>query len=643
MLRWVFARAAADMTEERPPLGGRYAVQRPLERSTERFFAVDVTTGKRVVVALVDATRLSSLESARGIRHLNLAGIVDVLREVDKAALPREASFPTSGGAVIAEHVPGRTLRAQLAQGKLNPVKAVAWTLRLAEALQALHAAQAVHGAISPLSVIAEPLGRAIAPVLSQLVAPPLGGFCPPERLKGSAESPSDDVWGLYATLYAALTGTAPFKATTREALLKATLSKPKPLSAFGVEEPVLQEILQRGLLPDRHARASELGELVEVLDGWERDPSRAPARRAPAPRAGLRGLGDIVGGTLGQARNDAIVVDDDALPDDQGVDLPEAPAPSGVVLPLGAAAKSAPSREKRDFTDGKPPSFPGHPAPSSPTAASAPDAAPVRDSRSSDTGAQPALATPIHKRPSINPCERKRLVWPWVIVAALAGGAGVYLAVAPDAPEPEKVVEAPPPPKPKAPPKPKPKADPAELRDSCVAAPFPPETFEAGTSFAFVCEEADFVAATRRLHGMVKPPTPSDAGADAALADAGSVDVIKASPSKSPPVGLGLDWYELPATAIIKKTCCPGSAPVTLPKTTGWCEQLESIVQRVADDSQRAVDLAPGARAFDKAVVCLFANRIQHPYTYNKVPSAANRAAFQQFLSRAAIIGAQR
>jgi hypothetical protein len=279
--------------------------------------------------------------------------------------------------------------------------------------------------------------------------------------------------------------------------------------------------------------------------------------------------------------------------------------------------------------------------------ATSAPDAAPARDARASDTGAHPPVPPQVKKRPSINPFERKSSVWPWVIVAAVAGGGGVYLAVAPSTPEPTKPAEST-----EAPVKPKPKPaatakrDPAVVRDACVTAHFPADSFEGAPSFAFVCEESDFVAVTSRLTGMVSVKSASDAGVDASLSDASlPMEVVKAGSGKAaaPVLGLGLDWYELPATAIIKKTCCPGSAPVSLPKTTGWCEQLETVVRRVADDSQRAVDLAPGARAFDKAVTCLFANRIQHPYTYTKLPSAANRAAFQQFLSRAAVIGAQR
>ena len=51
----------------------------------------------------------------------------------------------------------------------------------------------------------------------------------------------------------------------------------------------------------------------------------------------------------------------------------------------------------------------------------------------------------------------------------------------------------------------------------------------------------------------------------------------------------------------------------------------------------------APDARAFDKAVACLFANKGARVYGYDKPPSPANHAAFQQFLSRAAISEARR
>ena len=160
------------------------------------------------------------------------------------------------------------------------------------------------------------------------------------------------------------------------------------------------------------------------------------------------------------------------------------------------------------------------------------------------------------------------------------------------------------------------------------------PGAFEPDQNFAFLCDDGDFKDATTQLQRLVRPPAAhaGDAGigAEATRADAG-------------PRTSGLDWYELPAAAIIRKSCCEGAAPVSLPQTPGWCEQLQTVVRRIAEDSNKAGDLAPAARSFDKAVACLFANRVGKIYGYEKAPTPANREAFQQFLSRAAISEARR
>jgi hypothetical protein len=201
-----------------------------------------------------------------------------------------------------------------------------------------------------------------------------------------------------------------------------------------------------------------------------------------------------------------------------------------------------------------------------------------------------------------------------------------VYLAIDPDAPPPQqtKAVAAPTPTTPKASQPAGPKLSPAERRDACVASYFDPGAFEPNQNFAFVCDDGDFRDAVTQLQRLTRPT-----GAGAA-ADAGA----RSS---------GLDWYELPATAIIRKSCCEAAAPVTLPQTPGWCEQLQGVVRRIADDSSKAGDLAPATRGFDKAVACLFANRVGKVYGYEKAPTPANREAFQQFLSRAAISEARR
>ncbi|RYZ01547.1 MAG: hypothetical protein EOO73_35100 [Myxococcales bacterium] len=572
-----------------------------------------------------EAGRLATLEAAKGVKHRHLASIVAVVREVDPQSLPEGVVVPTAGGIAVAEYLPGTTLKQQLDAGVVNSTKAVAWTLRLAEAVQALHQAGGVHGAISPRCVVAEPEGRKIAPVLSQLLAQPVGAFCPPERLRGSMETSADDVWALHAALFAMLTREAPFKGGARDALLKAMLAgRPKSLASFGVDEPVLDEILTRGLVGEKRLRVTDLPELVQALDGWERDRTIMPPKRPAMPRPASRGLADIASGAaLGASRDDGVVIDDDLLPDDEGTELRTvAPAPLGFGAPL-AGAPPAPA------TIG--------PFPSLGVAAPAP----------LPSNVEPAISAGVAKRPSkrasVNPFEKKKQIWPMLVGAALLGGAGVYVAVAPEsAPTKPSAEPAPPlPPPPAATAKSvKKRQSVAEDRDACVMAYFPEGSFTGTPQFEFVCSDKDFREIASSLNQMVLPPAPSGGSGGGAVADAAApADSAKAEVAR----GSGLDWYELPATAIIRRTCCVASAPLTLPESAGWCEQLQSAVRRIAEDSSKAVDLAPAARDFDKAVNCLFANKIARPYPYEKPPSEANRAAFQQFLGRAAVSDARR
>jgi hypothetical protein len=626
------------MSDPRLPLAGRFTFAGLLRTSQgpRRWLATEGDTGRRVIAVAMEAGRLATLESAKGVKNRHLASVIEVVRDVDPQSIPEGVVIPTAGGVAVAEYLPGTTLRGQLELGALNASKAVAWTLRLAESVQALHQAGGVHGAISLRSVVAEPEGRKIAPVLSQLLAQPVGAFCPPERLRGSVETSADDVWALHAVLFAMLTREAPYKGSARDVLLKAMLSgRPQLLSSNGVDEPVLEEILKRGLVGEKRLRVTDLPELVQALDAWERDRTVMPPKRVAMPRPASRGLADIVGGTaLGAARDDGVVIDDDSLPDDEGTEV------RAVAPPVDASPEVL----------GAPPAGPGP----LPQAAPAAPAVVALGSAGEPAGAARAGAGPaasvggkrVSKRVSINPFEKKKQTWPLLVLAALGGGIGVYLAVAPDSAPPKPAPEAAATPVPTPPPttakSAKKRLSGADDRDACVVAYFPDGAFQGTPNFEFVCSDKDFREIATSLNQMVSAPVAeTGVGGGAAALDAGApADGLKADAGVK---GSGLDWYELPATAIIRRHCCAAAAPLTLPESAGWCEQLQSAVRRVADDSGKAVDLAPAARDFDKAVNCLFANKIARPYVYDKPPTDLNRAAFQQFLGRAAVSDARR
>jgi hypothetical protein len=183
------------------------------------------------------------------------------------------------------------------------------------------------------------------------------------------------------------------------------------------------------------------------------------------------------------------------------------------------------------------------------------------------------------------------------------------------------------------------------------VASYFEAETFLPGAQFGFVCGAGDHRDMTTKLYELAEarkdverkaetgPGAPSASVApagfkvDTVMGDAGPQDIRRS-----------LGWYELLSAAVIRKGCCPTATPVTLPETVGWCEQLQDVVRDLADDSARSGDLSPRVKRFDKAVDCLFANRVRRPYEYKKFPLAdENRQAFQKFLAHAAVSDAKR
>ncbi len=259
------------MQAPQTPLAGRYRFSRSLQTGAKSvsWLAIDEKTRRTVIVSALGAARVAGLEGIVGVRHAHLAAIVDVIHDADPDSLPAPAV--KAPAVVVAEYVHGTTLHDALRAGRPELLEAVEIVEKLAEAIESLHAIGGVHGAISPRSVVATPENGPQGPVLTQLVAPPSGSYCSPERLRGHGPSTVDDMWALYATLYATLTGTTPFSGTSRERLVKSMVSAgARPLAEHGIFDAALEGLIARGLAAEPGKRSTDIVEFREALGAWK-------------------------------------------------------------------------------------------------------------------------------------------------------------------------------------------------------------------------------------------------------------------------------------------------------------------------------------------------------------------------------------
>src|SRR5512145_2504546 len=182
------------MREPHPALAQRYAIHLPLDcgDTTLRFVGTDVSTGQTIIVAFVEPPLASLMAAGVGAMHRHLAGLVDSLPTPEAVAFPQVPEKP-AGTALVAQLIRGRSLAQALRGESWGADRSVAWAIRVLEGVSALHQRHAPHGGISSHAVIAEPRGRPIAPVLSQLIAPALLDCASPERLNGSGPTIADD------------------------------------------------------------------------------------------------------------------------------------------------------------------------------------------------------------------------------------------------------------------------------------------------------------------------------------------------------------------------------------------------------------------------------------------------------------------
>jgi Protein kinase domain len=224
---------------------------------------------------------------------------VDALRRLDHQGIVavRGAGQHRDMPWVAMELVEGDSLEQRLArQGPLAPRAAAELIRKLARAVQHAHARGVLHRDLKPANVLLDSLSgeprltdfglardtdleRSKLTRTGSILGTP--GFWPPEQAEGRLEAlgPASDVYGLGATLYAALTGQAPFAGESLIECLRAVveLDVVAPSRLAPSLDPTLEAICLRCLEKDPADRYPDAGLLADALDDYcEGAPERA-------------------------------------------------------------------------------------------------------------------------------------------------------------------------------------------------------------------------------------------------------------------------------------------------------------------------------------------------------------------------------
>ncbi len=590
----------------------QYRIEKLLgsEDGLQRALARDLNSNTESVVLVTEGAHARRLLARKGLKHRHLATLLSCVEG---------AGAPT----FVAEHVPGLTLYEARAKQPIDAFKALIWFTRLLEALAALHDEPAVHGAVSPLSIIVEPEQRAIAPVLTQLLVPALGAYCSPERLSGEAPTPADDTWSLLSSLYFAITGKPPFGSESSEKIRERVQARQMgALSEAGVDEPELERLFVAAFHPDPSRRLTRLTRIRDAFDKMERGeqlPGSLFVGDAPSLRPRSPGQ-----------ENEPIVFNEQAV-----LSTLRGAAEAGLGGPRPKQASLGP-----DITLGPQLSI-------GPGDSLWPAATEIADA---------AAKVRRPRRSSGPPPFAKKKAPAWALAfAAGVGVAAVVVGLVFSRSESEVAVSTqlavPTPSTPNAKPLPKQQLS----SEQCLLSYFPTASFVGSPSLEFFCQTKNFSQGTSLLFALVRahaakkveantPPPAEDARAPeprkSDKPDAGVDPALLAAL----PYQAELGWYDLAAAAIMKRNCCgKPEQNIDLERTPGYCPQLTDVVQALADASALPGDLSPQARRFDEAVTCLITTKVPHGFGYEGAPTPESRAGFQRFLTYAAVSDAKR
>ncbi|MBB6555840.1 serine/threonine-protein kinase [Nonomuraea rubra] len=262
-------------------------------RATDQLLARTVAVKEMHLQAAGKARTHREAHAIARISHPNVVNVYDLVIQDERLWLVMELV----DGPSLKEHV--------AATGPMSPSDVAGIGLQLLSALEAVHAAGALHRDVKPANVLLRRDGRV---VLCDFGIAALAGagtltesgavvgsfeFIAPERLNGGAVGPASDLFSLGVTL-CVLLGRSPFARPAPVGVLHAiTEAEPELPAAAGPLRPVLEALLRKD--PAARPSIAEASAMLRPFAGTDATaydlsmPSPAPRRRRQL--VGLAGI----------------------------------------------------------------------------------------------------------------------------------------------------------------------------------------------------------------------------------------------------------------------------------------------------------------------------------------------------------------
>ena len=258
----------------------------------EVWRAVDIVLDRAVAIKLLreeyvlDAqARARFRAEARHAGALSNPGIAQIYDYVE--------SDPDGPPFLVMELVEGPSLATVLADGPLDPGRAMDVVAQTAAGLQAAHRAGLIHRDIKPANLLLTPAGQVkitdfgiayaagSAPLTRTGLLVGTPAYLAPERAMGASATAASDLYSLGIVAFECLTGTAPFTGAPLE-VATAHLHRPLPPLPAALP-PQVVALVEELTSKDPAARPASAGQVADRA-AQLRDSLPSPAPAAPSP-----------------------------------------------------------------------------------------------------------------------------------------------------------------------------------------------------------------------------------------------------------------------------------------------------------------------------------------------------------------------